>query len=247
MRTNDNLVSGGLKIIAHRGFSGVAPENTLPAFQKALELGVDGIELDVHQSRDGKIIVIHDPTINRTTKGKGRVSDLDSGEISSFGIPLLVDVLKLVDGKATLYIEIKKGDSFYPEIEKNILDLIEAHKARSWCILHSFEKETLIRIHQLDQKITLLQTLFVPALFSSLYFEKTFDKNPVSHFRSLEGININHTALNPSLVKKIHRSGMKIIAWTVNDPDNIRRMMKLGVNGIISNFPDRVKKIRDEK
>ena len=243
--------------IAHRGFSGKAPENTLASFRKALEEKADGIELDVHQTKDGKIVVIHDASIDRTTNGKGLICEMTYEEIKKYdagikfannfsgeSVPLLEDVLQLVNGNATLYIEIKKGSEPYPGIEKKVLEILEQYNAHKRCVLHSFEKDTLSRINDLNDSIPLFQTIYVPPFMSSIYFDRIFFRSRIAHFRNLLGVNINHTAVDASLVNKIHHKKLKIIVWTVNNPSDIEKMKLMGVDGIISNFPDRVKNIK---
>jgi glycerophosphoryl diester phosphodiesterase len=137
--------------IAHRGCSSAAPENTMAAFQKAIELGVEGIELDVHQSKDGELVVIHDATLSRTTSGRGYVNDLnwselqqlDAGswfevEYASERLPKLEDVLNLLKGRSTVFIEIKQGRKPYPGIEERVMACIEKLNMQQHVFIHSF-------------------------------------------------------------------------------------------------------------
>ena len=143
-------------IIAHRGASGLAPENTLAAIKKAIELKADLIEIDVHQTKDSIIVVIHDKKINRTTSGKGRVKDLFYKEIRRYDagkwfdpkfegerVPTLEEVLRLVHGQTKLLIEIKGDDNFYPNIEKHVYEILKTYNAQNWCEIHSFYDQVL--------------------------------------------------------------------------------------------------------
>lgn len=241
------------KVIAHRGFSGIAPENTLAAFKKALELKVDYIELDIHLTKDNQVVVIHDKTINRTTDGKGKVNELTLEEIKRYDagswfsseyknekIPSLEDVMELVNGKATLFIEVKRGDIFYSGIEQLTLDLINKHHARDWCILHSFDDEIIRNIHHLDKTIPLFKTIELTAPLADLYINKIMRTKDIFHYKNMCGLNMNHQVVTHSLVRKLHKKNLQLIVWTVNEPDAIKKMIAAKVDGIISNFPDRV-------
>jgi glycerophosphoryl diester phosphodiesterase len=150
-------------VIAHRGFSGIAPENTIAAIKLAMERGVDMIEIDVHQSKDGVPVVIHDKTIDRTTNGTGRVAAHTYSQLNSFDagswfdtaykeehIPSLEEVLELIAGTCKLLIEIKHGSSIYGEIEKKVIETVHLKNAQDWCILQSFEDEVLENLKNLN-------------------------------------------------------------------------------------------------
>ena len=250
-----NKKQSSVAVIAHRGFSGAAPENTLAAFKKALDLGVDGIELDVHQTKDNVIVVIHDKTIDRTTNGRGKIAEFsldeikkhDAGswfapEFSREKIPTLEEVIQLVNGKAIIYIEVKKGDSLYEGMSERLIELIDKYSARKWCILHSFEDEVLKDIYHADKTFPIFKTVEVPDFAAGFYVKKMAFNNPITHYKSFLGFNMNHNVVTHSVVKSLHKKNLKLIVWTVNDPLHIEKMLNMGVDGIISNFPDRVKK-----
>lgn len=244
-----------IKVIAHRGFSGIAPENTLIAIQKALELGVDFIEIDIHQTKDDVIVVIHDEAIDRTTNGTGEIKDFTYAQLQQFDagswkgpefkgekIPSLDQVLALIKGKTKLLIEIKDTYNIYNGIEERALELIERHSAKKWCVLQSFDDFSLEHVKMIDRTSSF-------ELHKLLEFEisELFDEINGGVYRYVKAINIDFDLLTPEIVEKIHQKGFKIFTWTVNTEEDIRSALKMKVDGIISNFPDRVKKVMNDK
>jgi glycerophosphoryl diester phosphodiesterase len=244
-------MSSKVKVIAHRGFSGIAPENTLIAFQKALDLGVDFIELDVHQTKDNVIVVIHDEDIRRTCNGAGLVKEMTYKELMQFDagiwrgpafkgekIPTLAQVLELVKGATNLLIEIKDTYNEYEGIEERTLELIERYSAKKWCVLQSFDDFSLERIKLIDGRSTF-------ELHKLLEFEidPLFDEIGSGVYRYVKAINVDSDLLTEAIVAKIHAHKFKVYTWTVNTEEAIRKVIEMKVDGIISNFPDRVKKV----
>ncbi|WP_372920124.1 glycerophosphodiester phosphodiesterase [Salegentibacter sp.] len=222
--------------IGHRGAKGHIAENTLESIQKALELEVDAIEIDVHRCNSGEIVVIHDFTLDRTTNGSGEVAKRAWEELKSlkveenFRIPLLTEVLDLIEGKCSINIELK-GLNTSTGTSEIIQDYIEKG---SWkyqdFIVSSFQKNELFQMRQLDEKVPL----------------GILSKASVSEAIEL-GKLLNAQAIHPSLgiitrdsVQNSHQAGFKVNVWTVNEPDDISRMNDFGVDGIISDFPDRL-------
>jgi len=233
-------------IIAHRGASGSAPENTLAAIKLAMEIGVDMIEIDVHQSKDEHIVVFHDEFLDRITGVEGRVIEyileelqaLDAG--SSFDekfagekIPTLDEVLQLVDGKTKLLIEIKVGRFGYPGIEENLLQSIKNHRAEKWCIIQSFDVDCLEKIRHLNKKIQIQHLIFAkPSRFESII-----------KFGKVKGINLGFRITTRRLIDEIHGDGKTVYIWTVNDEKKMKKLMEYGVDGIITNYPEMLKKV----
>ncbi|RMG19208.1 MAG: glycerophosphodiester phosphodiesterase [Bacteroidetes bacterium] len=244
--------SRNFNVIAHRGASGYAPENTLAAVQKALDMGADMVEIDVHLSRDGEVVVIHDPTLERTTSGKGEVSNKTLTELRQldaglwFGeafrgekIPTLAEVLQLIDGKATLLIEIKKGTTgLYSGIEQKVIDQINAHQARSWSIIQSFEPEVVQNIHRLDTALELhkLITANLPVL--PIHHDGRLHWTSAFSYDYVDAINPHFQPLTRRFVNMAHKRGLKVFTYTVNEPSDMRAVRALGVDGIITNYPD---------
>ncbi|MEM6320728.1 MAG: glycerophosphodiester phosphodiesterase family protein [Bacteroidota bacterium] len=241
-KTKSNSINPDFTITSHRGFSGEYPENTLVAIEKALELGVDRIEIDVHQTKDSVLVLMHDKSINRTTNGKGKVKDLTYAALQSFSagittnvdfvaekIPTLSQVLDLVQGKSTLVIEIKEGHDYYPNIEQRIVDLVAQKRANEWCIIHSFKTEVLEKVHALDSTLVLHQLLL-----STLLYDVAATPVYISE------LSVYHRAITAGVVDKVHQEQKKINAWTVNDTAKVQRLLQIGVDGIITDYPDLV-------
>jgi len=237
-------------IIAHRGASKMAPENTLAAFKKALELGAGGIELDVHLSRDGQLVVIHDEKLDRTSNGKGFVGDktLDELKALDFGswfspefrnekIPTLEEVLNLLDNwDGLLNIEIKNGPVFYPGIEKAVSQAITAHKRANRTIISSFNHYSLVEIRKLNP-----QLVTAPLYMAGIY-------EPWEYAKRLGAAFIHPLFYNivPEVVKGCKQNNIKINPFTVDLPEHIKAMVSAGVDGIITNVPDVALKIVKE-
>jgi glycerophosphoryl diester phosphodiesterase len=223
-------------IIAHRGFKGIAPENTLLAFQKALEIGVDGIELDVHLSLDEHIMVIHDDTVDRTTNGKGFVNKLSLLELKSYQIienqkiPTLQEVFELVNKKCIINIELKGKGTTAP-----VVNLIEKYvNEYQWNYNHflvsSFDWNALQQLRLLNDKIpigVLIQT-DLDLAFSFAKFMKAETIHPYYHLLTKEN------------TLKMQENGLQVFPWTINEVEDIKKIKLLNVNGIISDFPDRL-------
>jgi glycerophosphoryl diester phosphodiesterase len=225
-----------LLIISHRGAKGHAPENTLISFQKALDLGVDGIELDVHLSTDNQIMVIHDKTVNRTTNGDGFVNQLSLQELKALRIadehqiPTLAEVLDLVGRKIFINIELKGKHTAKP-----VLALIEKYiAAKNWrydsFLISSFDWNALQEIHQLNPNIALgvLTETDVDLAIGFAEFIKAKSIHPYFHL-----LNKENTML-------LQQKGFQVFPWTVNEPEDIQKIKSYTVNGIITDFPDRI-------
>ncbi len=155
------------KVWAHRGASGYYPENTMTSFEGAIKQNADGIELDVHLSKDGYLIVCHDETLNRTTNGKGFIKQFDLYELKQLDagswydkkykgekMPLLEEVIDLIKGtNMDLNIELKAGSIFYPGIEEKVLKMIEKYNIKEQVIISSFDHYALVKIKSLDSEI----------------------------------------------------------------------------------------------
>ena len=216
--------------IGHRGAKGHAPENTLVSFQKAIELGVDGIELDVHLSIDGRIIVIHDTTIDRTTSQKGFVNHLTASALEDLGIPTLEAVFDMVNQKCFINIELKTY-----ETAAKVVELIEHYVSNTpWSykniLVSSFDWNALQQVHFLNDKIMLgviTQTdLHLAIAFAK--FIRAYAIHPYYHLLSAE--NVAH----------MQSQNFKVYPWTINEPSAIIFVKSLNVDGIITDFPDRV-------
>jgi glycerophosphoryl diester phosphodiesterase len=229
-------------VVAHRGFSGAAPENTLIAFQKAIEIGSDMIELDVHLSRDGELVVIHDETLERTTNGKGMVADhtlnelkkLDAG--SSFGpqfageiIPTLKEVLELAKGRALVNVEIKNP----------------THKRYS---ITELAEKTLAEVQKAGMIDKVIFSSFNPASLEWILFHRPWNSlRDIPGSKEYSVLNLRNIHLTREKIAEIKKAGKKINVYTVNPEEEIRQFVEWGVDGIITNHPDRLLKILQKR
>lgn len=228
--------------IAHRGASGVAPENTLSAFKKAIELCADMIEFDVHQTKDGEVVISHDKNLKRTSGKDVFIEDLTLEEVKKIDvgswfspefaderIPTLKEVISLIKGKIGMNIEIKKGKKFYPDIEEKIVKILEENDLIEPCIITSFHSSCIERIKKLNPYIA-IGKLFTFSIF-----------NPKENL--VFGVNALHPywlVVSPWFVKEAHKDHLRVNVWTVNSTSVMERLVKMGVDGIITNYPDRL-------
>lgn len=222
--------------IGHRGAMEYVPENTIASIEKALELDVDAIEIDVHKCASGELVVFHDFTLDRMTDGTGEVSkhllfDLKLLKVRNrFEIPTLQEVLDFVDQKCIVNIELKGKDTA-KEACKVINEYVEN---RGWSsdnfILSSFQHHELEAVFKINPNLK-LAVLTKANVTDAVAFAKTINAY---------AIHPNVALLTHANVKLAQEQGFKVITWTVNDDDTIARMKQYGVDGIISDIPDRL-------
>lgn len=222
--------------IGHRGARGYEPENTLIGFQKALALIVDQIELDIHSSADGEIMVIHDETIDRTTNGNGYVNSFTRLELQQFQIegqqyiPTLIEVLNLIDRKCSINIEIKSNG-----LANKLVGIIEQYVTeKQWeysdFIVSSFEWDNLEKVRLLNPSIP-IAVLTETSIEDALAFAKKI---------KAQAINPDFQLLSTENVSQMQQAGFQVFPWTVNEIEDIKRIQSYKVDGIISDFPDRL-------
>lgn len=212
--------------IGHRGAKGHVLENTLASFQKALELGVDMIELDIHLSKDNIPVVIHDFTVDRTTIAKGTATNFTAKELQNLGIPTLEDVFDLVQNQCEINIEIKVF-----EATKAVLDLVSISSFDTEkIIISSFDWNALqkVRFHLETIRIGVLTETNLDLALAFAKFIKAYSIHPYFHLLTLD------------TVKKIKEKEFKIFPWTVNEPEDITFVKSLQIDGIITDFPERI-------
>jgi glycerophosphoryl diester phosphodiesterase len=209
--------------IGHRGAAGHAPENTILSIEKALAFGVDVVEIDLHRSRDGHLIVMHDARVDRTTNGIGYIRDLTLDQLRALrpAVPTLEEVLEAVEGKSALMIEMKV---------RGVADQVSAVSAGRDVYYASFLHSELLRIRELQPHARTIALI---------------DGIPVTHTAFAAEANATHAgigfdSLEPDFVRSLHAAGIKIFTWTVDDPRDIAYAESLQVDGIISNYPDRL-------
>lgn len=221
--------------IGHRGAKGHAAENTLESIKKAMELGVDGIEIDVHRCASGELVVFHDFTLNRMTDGSGEISKFKFKELQKLKvtgnckIPTLAQVLALVDNKCLLNIELKAKDT--PKEACRIIAFYVEKKGWDYSnfIISSFQRDLLEEVYKINDKIP-LGVLTDTDLVDAVAFAKTI--NAVS-------IHPEFTMLTEENVLELQED-FKVITYTVNNLRPLARAKKYGVDGIISDYPDRI-------
>ena len=239
-------------VFAHRGASDIAPENTLAAFQAAFEVGADGIELDVTRCATGEVIVIHDESVNRTTNGSGRVDglpffalrELDAGswfgsEFAGQRIPTLQEVLELLGHRVRINIEIKGRSLRGDGLEEEIAELIRSHSLQREVILSSFNPAALMRAKRIAPELR-RGLLYAPDL--PIYLSGAWTLPLVRP----DALHPEHTMVSEKLVRRAHRRGHHIAAWTVDDPQEMQRMIGLGVDVLITNHPGRLRALLDD-
>jgi len=240
-------------VTAHRGFSGDAPENTLAAFKKAMEVGSDMMELDVRFSKDGQIVVMHDDTLDRTTNGRGKVSDYTLKELKQFDagswfaphftgeqIPTLIEVLELAKGKIRVNIEIKDeslGRYKITDLADRALQEVKKAGMEDQVIYVSFYPVALERIQERDSRLWV----------GLLYHRPWNSLHEVTGGRSFPVLGLRNSYLTKGKIDKIHQQGMKVNVYTVNSEEEMEQFIRWGVDGIITNHPDRLIKILQKK
>ena len=234
-----------MKIIAHRGFSGIYPENTMLAFKKAIEIGADGIELDVHLSKDGQVMIIHDEALKRTTGLDGVISDYTRAELEKisagktkndeFGftpIPSLEEYLAFMAEHKDKFtnIELKTAPVYYPEIEEKTLELVRKFDLEKNIIYSAFNWLSIERMQRLG---TISET---GLLFSGM---KLYNQ---AHIIKSLGINYFHPDFNDltdEIVKSYLDNKVGLNVWTVNEIEDMKVCLSWNIDGLITNFPDR--------
>jgi glycerophosphoryl diester phosphodiesterase len=232
-------------LIGHRGYPAKFPENTLASFEGAMQAGCHMIELDVTLTRDRKVVVIHDDTLDRTTNGKGPVRDhsleeikrVDAGSwfdprFSTERVPELLEVMKLTTGRCMLNIEIKKSafDADYPvdAIERQVVKLVKNSGAMDRVILSSFDKRILERIAAMEDPPEIAYISDHGAdqrVLEMLFALRAFSWHP------------RFTVLTRGQVDLLHGAGLKVFPWTINTREEAEKLIAMGVDGIICNEP----------
>lgn len=216
-------------VIAHKGASGYAPENTIRSFRRAYELGAHMVELDVRETLDGQLVCIHDKSVDRTTNGSGEVHKLSYEELSKLDagdgeiVPLLEDVLKYVSGKIQVNIELKTAG-----VENEVLKIIERTGMENNILISSFLHGTLATIRDLN-KDTATAILFENPIEDISQYALDFAAN---------AINPHHNLISHELVAEAHAETLKVYPWTVNDLQRMKQLYAFGADGLITDYPD---------
>lgn len=233
-------------IFAHRGARRVAPENTLPAFARALSMGVAGIEFDVHLSIDGRLVVIHDFSVDKTTDGRGAVAQMSVAELrqldagshfdSAFAgerIPFLEEVLDLVGDRCRLNIEIKSMDPYANDASERVAAVIRDRTLYDQVIVSSFNPITLVKMRHLDARIALgmLYDASMP-----LFLRELWAGPPICP----EAQHPHYALIDAGYMRWAHALPGAVNTWTVNELEEARRLATLGVDVIMTDVPDQM-------
>ena len=238
------------KNIAHRGFSGRYPENTMLAFEKALEAGAEGIEFDVHLTKDGQLVIIHDELLDRTTDGTGLVAERTLEELRQLDasaeykgvygvnrIPTLEEYYRLIQGRdCYTNIELKTGVIWYPGIEEKVLEVIDGFGRRKDTVISSFNHFSILRMKEL-----------APDLVCG-FLEESRIIGPAAYCTK-HGVECWHPLcydMTEDVVKELKDAGIQINAWTVNRREDMVDMLEKEIDGVITNFPDLFLEVRRE-
>lgn len=220
--------------IAHRGASNYAPEDSLEAFRKSVKLKIDAVEFDVHHTKDGELVIIHDHNVKRTTDGLGLIHKLSLKELRKFHesngepIPTLQEVIDILKNKCICKIDIKDEG-----ILKKVLDVIKKNHIESSVIITSELISVVKKIKKLSPKI-------------KIELGGLNEKRPVKEMIKkakdvkAEIISPHYSIITKKLVDESHKNKLEVHVWTVDDPKMIKKMKKLGVDGITSNYADKI-------
>jgi glycerophosphoryl diester phosphodiesterase len=234
-------------IFAHRGASEVAPENTLPAFRAAIDLGADGVELDVQYTSDSQLVIMHNPSLEATTNGTGRLTShtlaelrqLDAG--SYFGpqfagtcIPTLDEVLDLLADKLLINIELKALDFLTSTLGRDVVQVVRRHNMADQVVISSFNPFALRRAKAAGPEIEC-------AYLTAPDLPKWLRSGLTRRWSRADALHPEHIEVDEAYMAQAARHHMPVRPWTVNDEADMRRMIALGVDAIITNAPDRLK------
>jgi glycerophosphoryl diester phosphodiesterase len=240
----DAMYQGQTLVFGHRGASAYAPMNTIPAFELAAEQGADGIELDVHRSRDGAVVVIHDFTVENATAANGsakitdmtlaQIKELDVGEwfddrFSGTQVPTLDEIFEAVGSRLYINVEIKSVSLKTDGVEQAVADIIARHDMKQRVIVSSFNPLALVRFRQIipDVPLGYLYAPEMPTLPSQMMVSLTY-----------EATHPYHEMIDEEFVTEAKRNNYRVNTWTVNDPARAIQLSDMGVDLIITDKPD---------
>jgi len=246
----------GTRVAAHRGGAALWPENSLLAFRSALALGVDALELDLHLTADGEVVVLHDPTLERTSTGRGAVRDARLADLASVRlktpegaataepVPTLAQVLDLVAQSSSELLPEIKVDAHrqrYDGIEEKVLALIRARGLLARTTIQAFQADTIRRLRELEPTA---RTMFLVGR-GDVGRVRARPAEAVRRARDLGAtdLGMNHRLIDADVVAAARAASIRLSAWTVNDESDIRRMVDLGVDLVMSDRPDLAKRL----
>ena len=241
-----------VKVISHRGANRYAPQNTIEAFKKAIELKADGFETDVHLTKDGELVICHNYTIDETSDGKGNVSDMTLSQLEKFDfgsyfsprykgakIPTVRELLALVKESdlETLNIEIKSPLNGETVIVDETIKLVKEFDLLDKLIISSFDPKLLTRAKEIDEKC---KTGYLYSFTKKITYENKMIKKYVEYAKSIgaDALHPQFLFVDKEYVERAHAAGLMVNPWTVNSPAVIEKMIKYGCDNIITDYPD---------
>lgn len=240
-------------LFAHRGASNYAPENTLAAFELAVKLGADAIELDAKLSRDGQVVVIHDQTVNRTTPASGRVAYLTLAELQKLDagshfdlafkdepIPSLEQVFEAVGKKIYINIELTNYASKTDDLPLRVAQLVKRHDLSKWVMFSSFNPIALRRAHKALPEVPL-------GLLALRGQKGAWARSWLGRLVGYQALHPHYSDVDETMVSKLQSQGYRVHVYTVNEVNEMQRLVELGVDGIITDDPIRAQRILKQK
>ena len=244
------------KIIAHRGANRYAPQNTMPAFERAVEIGVDGTETDVRATKDGQLVLCHDYTIDGTSDGSGKISDYTYEELlrydfgskfsrafSGTRIPTVEEYLacmKKDDGLSVINIEIKSCKTEKSDVVRQTIDAAKRHGVFDRLLISSFDYKILIEAKKIDPAC---KTGYLYPTYQQLASKWLVQPIRLAKKIHCDALHPHRNYAGGRQVRRAHKAGLLVNAWTVNEPKHVEKMLKNGVDGIITDCPDDVKAV----
>lgn len=237
------------KILGHRGAMGLAPENTLPSFRKAIEASADGVEFDVQLSADGVPVVIHDEKVDRTTDGRGKVNELSVRELEKLDagrffsdkfvetrLPLLKEVLEVIQGMDIINLELKNGNVRYEGMEEKVIEMTREFGVFDKTVFSSFNHYSLKKLKEIEPA----------ARTGVLYMAGIYQPWEYARKLGAEAIHPYYAAVVPDIVEECHKQEMAVNVFGVNESETIRKLLMMGVDAIITDYPGRAREILNE-
>lgn len=237
------------KILGHRGAMGLAPENTLPSFRKAIEASADGVEFDVQLSADGVPVVIHDEKVDRTTDGRGKVNELSVRELEKLDagrffsdkfvetrLPLLKEVLEVIQGMDIINLELKNGNVRYEGMEEKVIEMTREFGVFDKTVFSSFNHYSLKKLKEIEPA----------ARTGVLYMAGIYQPWEYARKLGAESIHPYYAAVVPDIVEECHKQEMAVNVFGVNESETIRKLLMMNVDAIITDYPGRAREILNE-
>lgn len=237
-----------MEIVGHRGAGALAPENSLQAIGQGIINRAAVIEIDVHLTKDGEVIVCHDKTINRTTNGKGKILNMALDEIKQYNIvdengnatnlklPTLTEVIEFIGGRAKLLIEIKDGHK--EGIERKVLDIIESKMSLDSVIIQSYNDKILKEVHRQNPNIRLEKLYFFKILGLPLILDNGISVLSAKNYEHISSMNSHYRYITAAQARQIRQMGKEIRLYTIDSPCGLSAKLTPYISSIITNRPD---------